>query len=192
MMQESKRKARNAAVLIPLIDTSEGEMIVLERRALHLKRQPGEICLPGGGILTKNGKLLESPEETAVRETMEELLVSREQIGVMRPLPAQMGPDGASVYPFVAAMLDYRDTFSKEEVAEVIRIPADFFRNTEPEAYAVDLITVPREGFPYDRIPDGRNYPFQKKEQWVFFYEYEGITIWGLTARILRSWARQE
>lgn len=187
-MEENKR---DAAVLIPLVETERGPEIVLERRALHLKRQPGEICLPGGGILKKNGAFLECPEETVLRETMEELLVSREQIGPLRALPVRMGSDGADIYPFVAMLTAYQDTFSREEVAEVIRIPADFFRNTEPEAYAVDLVTVPREGFPYERIPGGRDYPFQKKERRVYFYDYEGTTIWGLTAGILYCWGRQ-
>lgn len=190
-MQESERKARKAAVLIPLFDTPEGRMIILERRALHLKRQPGEICLPGGGIQTKDGAALESPEEAAVRETMEELLVSRGQIGPLQAYPVQTGPDGADVFPFAATLSGYQGTFSKEEVAEVIQIPADFFQSTAPEAYAADLVTVPREGFPYERIPGGRAYPFRKKEQWIYFYEYEGITIWGLTARILKSWAER-
>ena len=185
-------KQRHAAVLIPLVKTENGTAIVLERRALHLKRQPGEICLPGGGIQAENGQMLESPVEAAVRETMEELLVSRGQIGMLQELPVQMGPDGGEVYPFVAVLSDYRDTFSKDEVAEVVRIPADFFIQTVPEAYAVDLVTVPREGFPYERIPGGRDYPFRKKEQWIYFYDYEGITIWGLTARILKSWAEQQ
>ena len=192
MMQESIRKTRDAAVLIPLVETREGSEIILERRAMHLKRQPGEICLPGGGILTQNGEAIERPEEAAVRETMEELLVSREQIGPLQALPVQMGPDGADVYPFAATLHDYRDTFSEAEVAEVLRIPADFFLHTAPEAYAVDLVTVAREGFPYERIPGGRDYPFRKKEQWIYFYEYEGITIWGLTARILKNWAGQD
>ncbi len=187
-MEENKRQA---AVLVPLIKTENGGEIILERRAFHLKRQPGEICLPGGGIQKTDGVPSERPEEAAVRETMEELLVDREQIGTLTVLPVQMGPDGADIYPYVATLSEYRDTFSKEEVAEVIRVPASFFRNTEPEAYAVDLITVPREGFPYERIPGGRNYPFRKKEQWIYFYEYEGITIWGLTARILKSWVEE-
>ncbi|MBQ6442452.1 MAG: CoA pyrophosphatase [Lachnospiraceae bacterium] len=180
-----------AAVLLPLLHTENGTEIVLERRALHLKHQPGELCLPGGSILEENGVLIESPEEAAVRETMEELQVSRGWIGSLQPLPVQMGPDGGKVYPFAAALSDYHDTFSEAEVAEVLRIPADFIRETEPERYAVDLVTVPREGFPYERIPGGRAYPFRKKEQWIFFYDYQGVTIWGLTAKILESWGRQ-
>ena len=181
---------RAAAVLLPLIETGQGREILLERRALHLEHQPGEICLPGGGILTENDRFLESPEEAAVRETMEELLVKREQISALQPLPVRMGPNGADVYPFAALLSDYEGSFSGEEVAEVLQIPVDFFQKTAPERYAVDLVTVPREGFPYDRIPGGRAYPFQKKEQWILFYGYQGMTIWGLTAAILESYIK--
>ena len=66
---------RKFAVMVALLKQEDGLHVVFEKRAGGLKRQPGEICLPGGA---RDGN--ESSETNAIRETMEELKVSREQI----------------------------------------------------------------------------------------------------------------
>lgn len=37
-----------AAVLLPLVQTEEGIAVLFEERAHSLRRQPGQICFPGG------------------------------------------------------------------------------------------------------------------------------------------------
>ena len=62
------------AVLVPLVER-DGEVYVLyEVRAATMRRQPGEVCFPGGHI---EGD--ESPENCAVRETWEELGIPAEK-----------------------------------------------------------------------------------------------------------------
>ena len=62
-------------VLIPIIETSQGLSVLFEVRARDLRRQPGEICFPGGS--TMEG---ESASAAAVREAGEDdgVLVERE------------------------------------------------------------------------------------------------------------------
>lgn len=55
------------SVLMPFVTTENGDALLLEIRSDNVK-QPGEICFPGGRI--ESG---ETPAETAVRETCEEL-----------------------------------------------------------------------------------------------------------------------
>ena len=55
------------SVLMPFVTTENGDTLLLEVRSDSVK-QPGEICFPGGRIETG-----ETPAETAVRETCEEL-----------------------------------------------------------------------------------------------------------------------
>lgn len=183
-------KQKDYAVTVLLLEEEGEEKLLLEVRSNQLRRQPGEICLPGGGIGRKADGSLETPEEAALRECGEELLVEKNMIRMEGHLPGIPAPDGGTVYPFFGRLLSYDGTFRREEVSEILRIPVSFFMETEPERYPVDLVTVPREGFPYERIPGGRDYPFQKKEREILFYDYRGNTIWGLTAAVIDSFIR--
>ena len=65
------------AVLLPLVKKEDGIHILFEERALTLKRQPGDICFPGGKVDVDDA----NEEYTAIRETIEELGLKREDIG---------------------------------------------------------------------------------------------------------------
>ena len=47
-------KCRRSAVVIPLIEKDKGYEVLFEVRSDKLKRQPGEICFPGGRGKTGN------------------------------------------------------------------------------------------------------------------------------------------
>ena len=78
------------AILVPLVER-DGELFLLfETRARTLVgHQPNEVCFPGGRV--EPG---ETPRETALRETMEELLLPEDQIRVIAPLFKLTGPGG--------------------------------------------------------------------------------------------------
>ena len=44
---------------------------------------------------------------------------------------------------------------------------------------------IPHNDFPYDLIPNKKQYKFNTGSYEVLFYNYDGYVIWGLTARIL-------
>ena len=45
-----------AAVLLPLVQTDKGIAVLFEERAYSLRRQPGEICFPGGKVECRDRK----------------------------------------------------------------------------------------------------------------------------------------
>ena len=79
----------NSAVLIAIAEFEGKEYIVLEKRAVEI-RQGGEISLPGG----KCDKKDKNSEETAIRETIEELGIPREKIEVTGKLGILVNPSG--------------------------------------------------------------------------------------------------
>ena len=103
--------AKSFGILIPIIETPHGLSVLFEVRAKNLRRQPGEICFPGGS--TMEG---EPPTHTAIREA-----------------------------------------------------------------------SVPVEGFPYDRIEGGKAYAWDSSYRTIYFYQYDGRNIWGLTAGIVND-----
>lgn len=167
------------AVVIPLLE-KEGEYHILyEQRASNLVHQPGEVCFPGGRL-----EAGEEPCEAAIRETAEELLIDADQIEMLAAMDAQMGPSGAPIWPFVALIHDYQNTFSADEVKRVFTVPLSWYRQHKPDRHLTELVTAPREDFPYELIPGGRDYPFRKKKHEVIFYQTPEAVIWGVTAKI--------
>jgi len=69
---------RSYAVLVPLVEREDGIHVLYEVRALTLRRQPGEVCFPGGHI-----EAGETPEQCALRETFEELGIPEGEVQVL-------------------------------------------------------------------------------------------------------------
>lgn len=173
---------RKYTVLLPLIETEEGTFLLFEKRSTKLRNQPGEICFPGGKLEPD-----ETLEQCAIRETQEELLLTRDQIEVIGPGDVFVSPFNIIIYPFLGVLKNYKDTYSTDEVEEIIKIPLDFLRNQPPSHYESRLISKQPEDFPYEWVPGGENYPWIKGSYDIFFYQYEEHIIWGMTAHILKE-----
>jgi 8-oxo-dGTP pyrophosphatase MutT (NUDIX family) len=173
---------RKFAVLVPIVETTGGRSLLFEKRAGTLRRQPGEICFPGGK-LEKD----EKPEECAVRETSEELRVKAEQIRILGPGDVFVSPFDIIIYPFIGEIINYRGTFNPDEVAEVVSVPIGFFLKKPPEKYTTTIISRQPDDFPFERIPGGENYPWDKGSHDVLFYQYGDLLIWGITAYLVQS-----
>ncbi len=170
------------AVLAILVDTAAGPALLFEKRAATLNRQPGEICFPGGRL--EEG---ETPQEAAIRETMEELLVDREQIEILGPGDVFISPFNMMIHPFIAILRDYNYGFSHEEVADVFTVPVRYFQEHAPKKYFNHLSHEQPKDFPYECIPGGKNYPWVKGSYEINFYSYKEDVIWGMTATIVES-----
>ncbi len=125
--------------------------------------------------------------DCAIRETVEELNIKNEQINVLGTGDIYFSPFNLMIHPFVGEIFDYHDTFSIDEVNEIIKIPLDYFRNHQPEIFVSKLINEPAENFPYEWIPGGIGYPWTKGSFEILFYRYHNWTIWGITAQIINS-----
>lgn len=170
------------AVLVPIVETPNGRSLLFEKRAGSLRRQPGEICFPGGKL--EPG---EPPEACAVRETVEELRIGARQIAVLGPGDVFISPFDIIIYPFIGELKDYRYTYNAEEVAEVITVPVDFFLKNPPDTYKSTIISRQSEDFPFERIPGGENYPWASGSYDVLLYQYNHHLIWGITAYLVQS-----
>jgi len=175
---------RKFSVCIPLIKEKDGCKVLFEIRAENIGRQPGDICFPGG-----RAEPGEAPEETAVREMMEELIVDREQVEVIGLMDYMITNFGEIIYPFAVELKDYENTWSTAEVAETFTVPMQFFLDTEPEVYYARVTSEPEENFPFDRIHGGRSYPWKQGRRPIYFYKYGDREIWGMTAMILKAFS---
>lgn len=175
-------KLRQYAVLVPLVELTGVTYLLFEKRSNKLRRQPGEICFPGGKL-----ELLETMEECAVRETMEELLLERNQIEVLGPSDVYLSPFNLKIQPFIGVIHNYKDSYSKDEVDEIIKVPVKELLIQKPKVFESQLINEPHKDFPYEMIPGGNKYPWSKGKYDILFYQYKDWIIWGLTAQIAES-----
>ncbi len=170
------------AVTVPVVVKDGQEQILFEVRAGSLRRQPGEICLPGGK--------LEAGEDfagAALRETMEELCIGMDQIRMIAPMDVYLSPSGQMIMPYLVRLFDYKETMNPSEVDEVFFVPVNYFIENEPLCFKNKVYTQVAEDFPVDKIPGGKSYPWHSGWSEVCFYEPNGRVIWGLTARIIKS-----
>lgn len=169
------------AVLLPLVEINNEVHILFEVRSLTLRRQPGEICFPGGKI--EPG---EDPQNAAVRETAEELGLKETDIKVVFPLDYMVSAFGTIIYPFAGTIADSEQILpNAAEVGEVFTVPLSFFKKNQPERYKINYQVEPEDGFPFDLIIGGENYNWQTRTLDEHFYNYNGKVIWGLTAKVL-------
>ena len=141
---------RTASVLLLLLPGREGPELLFEVRSGNLRRQPGEICFPGGRI--EPG---ENPEDAAVRESAEELLVPEEHIECIAPLHVLNGPGGSEITSFFGMIHGYKGTYSADEVSRVFALPVKWLLRQKPETYETEYRLYVPENFPYETIPGG-------------------------------------
>ncbi|GGF18314.1 coenzyme A pyrophosphatase [Halobacillus andaensis] len=171
------------SILLPLIE-KEGELhLLFEVRSLQMRRQPGEICFPGGKVDRQDKQVMDA----AVREAKEELGITGHEIEEVYPFDYMVSPFGMIVNTYVGFLncSEERILPNPAEVEEVFTVPLSFFKENDPDVHFVNFDVKPDEGFPYDLIANGRDYEWQTRKMEEYFYKYDGKVIWGLTARVL-------
>lgn len=172
------------AVVIPVIQGADGLSILFEVRAATMRRQPNEICFPGGRL-----EVGERPQEGAFRELEEELGIPQSALTLLAPMNFLGHQSGFLLHPFLvevdgAALPQAKP--NPDEVGELFTVPLDFFLNTEPELYSYKLLPQ-TENFPYDRVGVPATYTWSGGRANIPVYRWEERIIWGLTGRIIRD-----
>lgn len=155
--------SRQAAVLMAFVLREEEPHFLLTRRTQTVATHKGQISFPGGVRETGDTTLI----ETALRETQEEIGVNRQKVRVLGQFHDYRAVTDHLVRP-VVGMVSSEATFQPQldEVAYLLEVPFGFFQETTP--------SVER------RFRNGRFHD-------VYFYNYRGETVWGLTARMIRD-----
>jgi 8-oxo-dGTP pyrophosphatase MutT (NUDIX family) len=157
------RPVRDAAVLVPVVNR-DGELAVLfTRRTAHLPDHAGQISFPGGRA--EGG---ESPRDTALRETREEIGLDEARIQVLGSLSEYATVTGYRVTPVVGLV---RSPFElrpdAHEVAEVFEVPL---------AFLLDPANHQRNQLMHDGV-----------ERHYYAMPYGRYYIWGATAGMLMN-----
>ena len=83
-------KVTKAAVLIPLLLKEDGLSVLLTQRTNHLRDHAGQISFPGGRMDPED----QSPNDTALRESEEEIGLDRKRVEIIGHLPQYLTVSG--------------------------------------------------------------------------------------------------
>jgi 8-oxo-dGTP pyrophosphatase MutT (NUDIX family) len=159
----------DAAVLIPLIVRDDGLHVLLTRRTAHLTDHAGQISFPGGRAESVDV----SAEDTALRETEEEIGLARTHIEVIGALPEYVTITGYRVTPVVGLITPpFALRPDPNEVAEVFEVPLRFLMDG---MHHQRMSFAPVEG----AGTTGRRS--------FYAMPWQGYFIWGATAGMLRN-----
>lgn len=156
---------RQAAVLLPLYLNEAAPHLVLTKRTELVPTHKGQISFPGGGFEEADGDLL----TTALRETQEEIGLRPEDVEIVGTLDDTVTVTSRHVVrPFVGFIPHpYPFRLDPFEIERLIHLPMSALLCGAP--FREEMWE--REGRPVT----------------VFFYDHDGDTVWGLTARILKQ-----
>jgi 8-oxo-dGTP pyrophosphatase MutT (NUDIX family) len=153
---------RAAAVLVPLVDRPQGFSILLTQRTAHLNRHAGQIAFPGGQMDAGDADEI----ATALRETEEEIGLSRDHVEPVGRLDRYITRTGFTVAP-VVALVEPPFTLRPDpnEVDEAFEVPLDFI---------LDLGNRQKESYEYQGVT-----------RYFYVFHYDKRNIWGATAGML-------
>tara|TARA_B100000700_G_scaffold286521_1_gene341485 strand:- start:350 stop:952 length:603 start_codon:yes stop_codon:yes gene_type:complete len=156
------KQLRSAAVLVPIIDHNHGMRILLTERTETMSKHPGQIAFPGGA----QESIDITPEETALRETKEEIGLPPSKVRVLGRMNSRDTATGYHVIPIVGLIKPPVSLkLAPTEVAKVFEIPLTFIMDSK--SYALETRQKCGKSHKYYVMPYNEHY------------------IWGLTARIL-------
>jgi 8-oxo-dGTP pyrophosphatase MutT (NUDIX family) len=155
-----------AAVLVPIVDHAGEPYLLFTKRTDRVGQHKGQMSFPGGVVDPGDRSFVDA----ALRECEEEIALPR-----------------AAVEPL--GMLDDTETvatrFVITPVVGVVRHPVAW----QPDGEEIEKVVE----VPFELLADEGSF---RVEQWardgvtrpVYFFDYQGETIWGATARILKHY----
>lgn len=155
-----------AAVLMPLVVRDGHFTLLLTQRSAHLHDHAGQISFPGGRVDPEDADTV----ATALRETEEEIGLSRRHIEVVGQLPDYFTGTGFQVTPVVGLVHPPFDLAADDfEVAEIFEVPLPFLMN----------------GANHQRR--SAEFPGRSGRRSFYAIPFEHYFIWGATAAMLRN-----
>ena len=172
-------KQEKSAVLLPLIKVQDEWHILYEVRS-KVVSQAGDSSFPGGRVEDN-----ETYEEAAIRETMEELNIKRENIVIYGEIDYIVS-ERMIIHCFVGKLVNLKIEAIQPnvEVEEVYTVPLNFLLRNKPKYFAVNFNPTLEEDFVKNQADNSSEYRFENNRQRIPYYEISTHSLWGFTANL--------
>ena len=155
-----------AAVLIPLFLESNRWKVLFTMRSNNVQDHKGQVSFPGGAF----EKVDQNLEETALRETEEEIGISKGNIRILGCMRAFNSISNYRITPFVGVInYPFQIKLETDEVDRIFSLDLDWLSN--PKNYTERDYT--RSNGSTEKV--------------LFYSEINGNLVWGITARIMTN-----
>ncbi len=169
LIADEELKYRHAGVLIPLFDDHGMCRVLFTKRTDTVAEHKGQISFPGGGVDEGD----QTVEDTALRETYEEIGVYREQVEILGRIDDTLTVvSNFVIHPFVG-LIPYPEDLSlnRAEVDSIIKVPLNRFF---PENILEKTHLVEYDGMTLNTLS----------------FKYRDDLIWGATAKIMDNFIK--
>lgn len=152
----------SAAIIIPVFEIDGEAHLLLTLRTDTVMHHKGQVSFPGGAREEQDASL----EQTALRETYEEVGIPPEMVSIIGQLDDFPTITDFMVTPYVAAIpYPYPHRINTDEVAELVEVPLELFLSDR--AFEIK-----------EKTYRGVTYP-------VYYYYFKHVVIWGVTGFIV-------
>lgn len=160
---------RRAAVLVPITADRQGQLqLILTLRSRQLRHHAGQVSFPGGSVDHSDRDFV----HTALREAEEEIGLKPEQVEILGQLSEAPLPSGFLVTPIVGLIEELPILVPEPgEVDEIFQLPLSLI--LDPTLYQQGELT--KNGI----------------KRRFYYFDFEEYYIWGATAAMLRTLARE-
>jgi len=156
-----------AAVLVPLVDRSQGMTVLLTQRASQLARHAAQISFPGGRLDPGDADVASA----ALRETREEIGLDPVHVKVFGYLPDHLVISGFRVTPVLGLVTPpFSLELNPAEVAGVFEVPLEHVLDSANHKARLR------------RVGD--------EDMLLYDIPWQGQNIWGATAGMLLTFVR--
>lgn len=151
-----------ASVLMSLFYEGSDPAFLLTKRSERVATYRGHISFPGGMRDSADDSLV----DTALREANEEIGIDTKHIKVLGEFNDYLANEGFVIHTVLGFLEDTsRLKPQPDEVEYLLKIPMSFFKENPPRTEIWE-----RNGNSFE----------------VYFYDYKGEVVWGLTARMIK------
>lgn len=178
-----RRRMLETAVMICIVNIDGKDHIIFEKRAKNI-RQAGEISFPGGKKDKKDRNFL----QTAIRETIEELGIKKENLLNVKKVGTFFSELGVIIECYISKLKVEKISdimYNKDEVEKLLLVPIEFFIKNEPVIEEIEMISSVKFDPKKYNFPEKYNTKWFMPNRYIYIYMYENEAIWGMTGEII-------